>query len=365
MSQHKNPFVMQPSRTFHHIGLVELVVTPFINPLMDKPPAASNANFDHSDLEFGALEPGILKPGTLECGALAPLSENVSPLHVCVIRFEKWEQEDSWLTSFPAALSGLVIGTTDEYIGDHPEIARLMLSAIKAIEFVHRKSTPVSLYVVLANPELTLCRHLTQAAMGRLVIVIEAPQIQTALTVAGQVRICSQAITASAQNPKQTGMDVQWAALAGLLGPLYVDGTAHVGLSDFQYALGLRDVHATRTGGIEQLQNLSINALVSEFDALLASVAARTPCSASTDQLGDQPFAEIESGKVAVPALTLKLWFHYCPGSGGASNVNYLRLCAIAEKYDVNQISSCRAQRSFDNKHRLDLVWTCAADIEA
>ena len=358
MSEHKNPFVMQPRRTFHHIGLVEVVVTPFINPLMDKPPAASNANRDHSDLEFGALEPGILKPGTLECGALecgalAPLSENVSALHVCVIRFEKWEQEDSWLTSFPAELSGMVIGTTDEFIGDHPEIARLMLSAIKAIEFVHRKSTPVSLYVVLANPELTLCRHLTQAAMGRPVMVIEAPQTQTALTVAGQVRICSQAITASAQNPKQTGMDVQWAALAGLLGPLYVDGTAHVGQSDFQYALGLRDVHATRTGGIEQLQNLSINALVSEFDALLASVAAQTTCNASTDQLGDQP------------ASTLKLWFHYCPGSGGASNVNYLRLCAIAEKYDVNQISSCRAQRSFDNKHRLDLVWTCAADIDA
>jgi len=299
-----------------------------------------------------------------KAGALGAFPENLAPLHVCVIRFDQWEQKDCWLASFPAALSGIVIGKTEDYAGDNPEIARLMLGALKNIEFLERNNlVPVNLYVVLAHPGMTLCRHFTQAAVGKPVIVIEAPQTQKAISVAGQVRLSCQAIKRSAQNPKQMGIDAQWLALAGLLGPLYFDGIPCTDFMDFQYALGLSDVNATRTGDFVQLQNSSFDALVSEFDALLAT--AQKSRSARAERLADQPIAEIEASQVVAPASRIKVWFHFCPGLGGASQVNYEALCAIAEKYAGNRIGCVKLESALETAHQLNFVWTYAADIEA
>ena len=313
MSSHDHPFAMQPRRTFFHHGLTQIVVTPFMNPDLGLTEAVSN---------------------NAKTGMLEGMPENLPGMHTCVIRFDQWQQKDCWLASFPAALSGIVIGTTEDYAGDNPEIAERMLESIKSLEFVHRNMlVPVDLYVVFAHPDMTLCRHFTQAAVGKPVIVIEAPLTQTPLAVAGQVRL------SSAQNPKQTGIDTQWLTLAGLLGPLYFDGIPCTDFMDFKFALGLSDLNATRTGGFVQLQNSSFEALVSEFDALLASVSE-------------------------TPASTLKVWLHFCPSPRGASQVNYQRLCAIAEKYAGNPISCVKLQPTLETAHQLNFVWTCAADIE-
>ncbi len=340
-----NPFAMQPRRIFYHFGLTEIVVTPFLNHDLCLPPVDEKAE---------------------KTNALAVVADDFAPLHVCVIRFDKWEREDSWLASFPAAVSGVVIGTTEDYAGDNPEIARLMLGALKNIELVEGSYlVPIDLYVVFAHPDMTLCRHFTQAALGKPVIVIEAPQTQTALTVAGQVRLSSHEVKPSAQHPKQMGIDAQWLALAGLLGPLYFDGLVGIDYRDFKFALGLNDVDAVRAGGFVQLQNSCFDALASEFDALLASVSIKKSHSASAEQLGDQSVAEIETNQVAAPASRIKVWFHFCPSRGGTSQVNYEALCAIAEKYSGNRIGGIKAQSTLETAHQLNLVWTCAADINA
>lgn len=332
MSSNDNPFAMQPRRTFFHHGLTEIVVTPFMSPDLGLPESISNS---------------------AETGMLEPIPENLPGLHACVIRFEQWQEKDSWLASFPAALSGIVIGTTEDYVGDNPEIAERMLEAIKTLEFVHRNMlVPIDLYVVLAHPDMTLCRHFTQAVVGKPVIVIEAPQTEKAISVAGQVRLSCQAIKASAQNPKQMGIDAQWLALAGLLGPLYFHGIPCTDFMDFKFALGLSDVNAARTGGFVQLQNSSFDALVNEFDALLATAQKSR-------------IAETEPSQVAAPASRIKVWFHFCPSPHGGSQVNYRRLCAIAEKYADNQIGCVKLQSTLETAHQLNFVWTCAADIEA